>query len=358
MELFKLCILILTSFGFVFFAIPTLIKIATNGRFMDYPDEMRKVHVNEVPILGGVAIYFGFLFTCILFLKMTALEKGNFLLASSMVIFAMGIRDDLIGLSAYKKIALQLIASFLVVYFANVRLTSLYGLFGVYDLPEIPSILFSMFTIIVITNSINLIDGIDGLAAGIGIVVSVSLGVVFYMMSETGWCRISFAVAGSLLGFLHFNLPPARIFMGDTGAYFVGFILSVLVLQFIELNKFDSIFNEYPFVKSAPAVAIGFLFIPLFDTLRVFVIRVLKGLSPLYADRNHFHHLLLDMGFSHGKTSLILVSINLLFIVLCLCFQNIGSINMMLCLLAIAIILHLLMKRMREKIDRKKAESI
>lgn len=340
MELFKLTLLVFTSFGFVWFAIPTLIKIAENGNLFDKPDHGRKVHTHNIPNIGGVAIFLGFLFACILFLKATAIEYGNFLLGASMIIFSMGIRDDMLGLNAYVKIGLQLLAAFLVVFFADVRIDSLYGLFGIELLPIYISIPFSIFTIIVITNSINLIDGIDGLASNIGIVISFAFGVMFFEMNALGWSRVAFALCGALLGFIRFNFSPAKIFMGDTGAYIVGFILAILTIQFIELNRFDTVNNPNPFVKSSPAVGIGFLFIPLFDTLRAFIIRIANGKSPFFADRQHVHHFLLDRHWSHQQISIFLPSLSLLFIILCLSFQTIGSFYMISSLVLIGIIAH------------------
>ncbi len=344
MELFKLVLLLVTSFSFVWFTTPTLIKVAINGSFFDKPDHIRKVHRSSIPNIGGVAIFFGFLFACILFIKTTSIEFSNFFLASCMIIFAMGIRDDLLGLNANFKIALQLIAAFLVVYFANVRMESLYGLFGVFELSMFISIPFSIFTIIVITNSINLIDGIDGLATSMGIVISACFAITFYLMNELGWCRISIALCGSLLGFIKFNYYPAKIFMGDTGAYIIGFILSILCIQFIELNRFDALTNADPFIKSSPAVGIGFLFIPLFDTLRVFIIRILEGKSPFYADRQHLHHFLLDRGWSHARISLFIPALSLFFIVLCFLLQDIGSFSLIFSLIVIGVSGHFFMR--------------
>jgi UDP-GlcNAc:undecaprenyl-phosphate GlcNAc-1-phosphate transferase len=349
MELLKLFLLICTSFGFVWFAIPTLIKVAHNGNFFDKPDHVRKVHVSSIPNLGGVAIFLGFLFSCVFFLKATAIEYGNFLLGASMIIFSMGIRDDMLGLNAYVKIALQLVASFLVVYFANVRIDSLYGLFGIELLPVYVSIPFSIFTIIVITNSFNLIDGIDGLAANMGIIICAVYGIMFYDMQQLGWSRIAFALCGSLLGFIRFNFSPAKIFMGDTGAYIVGFILAILTIQFIELNRFDSVTNPTPYIKSSPAVGIGFLFIPLFDTLRAFTIRIMNGKSPFFADRQHIHHFLLDRGWTHKQISLFLPSLSLFFIILCLLLQDIGSFAMITALLFLGIAFHFTMQYFKAK---------
>jgi|688.fasta_scaffold188351_2 UDP-N-acetylmuramyl pentapeptide phosphotransferase/UDP-N-acetylglucosamine-1-phosphate transferase len=344
MEPFKLILLVLSTFSFVWFAIPTLIQAAHNGRFFDKPDHERKVHLADIPNLGGVAIFFGFLFGCILFLKAIALEYSNFLLGASMIVFAMGIRDDLMGLNAYVKIFIQLIAAFLVVYFGGVRIDTLFGLFGVQDLPILISIPFSIFIIIVITNAINLIDGIDGLATLIGIVITAAFGIVFLQMNQLGWSRISFALCGALLGFIRYNFSPAKIFMGDTGAYIIGFILAILTIQFMELNRFDTITNNDPFIKSSPAVGIGFMFVPLFDTLRVFMIRISQGKSPFFADRRHMHHFLLDRGWNHRQTSLFLAGMSVFFIFFSLALQNIGSFYLIGILIVIGIAIHFFME--------------
>jgi UDP-N-acetylmuramyl pentapeptide phosphotransferase/UDP-N-acetylglucosamine-1-phosphate transferase len=340
MELFKLILLLSVSSAFVAFAIPTLIKIADKGKFFDMPDDVRKVHTTEIPNLGGIAIYLGFLFACLIFLKATAIEYSNFLLGGTMIIFALGVRDDLVGLNAYKKMVLQLLAATLVVVFGEVRITSFYGLFGVTDLHLWFSLPFSIFVVLVITNAINLIDGIDGLAASIGIIIALGLGIIFYDMNQTGWSRIAFALTGTLVGFLFYNFHPAKIFMGDTGAYLIGFILSILIIQFIELNKFDSDFNPVPYIKSSPAVGIGFMFIPLFDTLRAFMLRIRQGKSPFYADRQHLHHFLLDLGWSHAKISIGMACINVIIMGLCLLLQDIGSFWLITSLGIMGVVLH------------------
>ncbi len=340
MELTKLLLLLASTFSFAWFALPTLIKISTDGNFFDKPDHIRKVHTTDKPNIGGIAIFLSFLFGCILFLKATAIEYSNFLLGASMIIFSMGVRDDFMGLNAYKKMILQVLAASLVVVFAEVRITSFYGLFGVFELSYWVSIPFSVFVIIVITNAFNLIDGIDALAASIGIVITLAFGVLFFDMQQLGWARIAIALCGALLGFLPYNKEPSKIFMGDTGAYIIGFIIAILTIQFIELNKFDNFLNPEPFIKSSPAVGIGFLFVPLFDTLRAFILRISQGKSPLFADRQHIHHFLLDRGWSHTKIALFMSGMSLFFIGLCLALQGIGSFYLITLLVAVGLILH------------------
>ncbi len=336
MELFKIALIVCTAFTFVYFSIPTLIRIAESGNFTDSPDQDRKKHTRQVPLLGGIAIFSGFLFACILFLKITTLADSNFLLAASLILFVLGIRDDLIGLSAIKKILAQLIAAAIVVILADVRMSSFYGLFGIFDIPYFVSIPFSIFTILVITNAFNLIDGIDGLAAGMGIFVCLFFGTTFFLMQEQGWSRISFALTGAIAGFLFFNWSPAKIFMGDTGAYVIGFIIAVLSIQFIELNKFDGL--NIPFIRSVPAVCISVLYYPLLDTLRAFVIRASLKHSPMYADRNHIHYALADKNWSHKQiTSFILITNSIIALAFLLLAQNgIGSTELLIALFVLS----------------------
>lgn len=349
MELTKLLLLLASTFGFAWFALPTLIKISTAGNFFDKPDHIRKVHEVAKPNIGGIAIFLSFLFGCILFLKATAIEYSNFLLGATMIIFSMGVRDDFVGLNAYKKMALQVIAAVLVVVFAEVRISSFYGLFGVFELSYWVSVPFSVFVMIVVTNAFNLIDGIDGLAACIGIVITLTFGILFYEMNQPGWSRIALALCGALLGFIPYNFEPSKIFMGDTGAYIIGFIIAILTIQFIEFNKFASITNPDPFIKSSPAVGIGFLFVPLFDTLRAFILRISQGKSPLFADRQHIHHFLLDRGWSHARIALFMAGASLFFIGMCLVLQNIGSFYLISLMVLVGICLHLFITFSRKK---------
>ena len=172
-------------------------------------------------------------------------------------------------------------------------------------------------------------------------------------MNQLGWSRISFALCGALLGFIRYNFSPAKIFMGDTGAYIIGFILAILTIQFMELNRFETISNSNPFIKSSPAVGIGFMFVPLFDTLRVFIIRISQGKSPFFADRRHMHHFLLDRGWNHRQISLFLAGMSVFFIFFSLALQNIGSFNLIGTLILIGVAIHFFMeifKKRNEKI--------
>lgn len=321
--------------GIAWFAIPPIIRVARIKKLYDEPIELRKIHKRRIPSLGGIAIFSSFLMTCGLF-STTQLPYANYLLSGGVIIFTIGLKDDLVGMDPYKKFAAQILAALIIAYLADIRITSFYGLFGIYEIPDLLSyavtILFIVFTI----NAFNLIDGIDGLAGGIGTVVCATFGLVFYQMGNMGFALVALTLVGALLGFLRFNISRARIFMGDSGSYTTGFVIAILSILFVELNKFDPSTNPFPFVKSVPAVAMGVLIIPLFDTIRVFVIRLARGGSPFVADRNHVHHRLIDVGLSHTQATGLLTGINVLFVILAFQLQELGSLPLMIVLLALA----------------------
>lgn len=313
------------------FAIPPIIKVANEKHLFDEPGDDRKIHTARTPNLGGIGIFAGFVFTCSLFVQNSLLPYYNYILATAIILFVIGLKDDLIGVDPMKKFIAQVISGIILTVFADIRITSFYGILGVNEIPYFISIILSIFTIIFITNAFNLIDGIDGLAGAIGVIVTFSYGMIFCVLHEFGLALLAFSLLGALMGFLIFNASPARIFMGDTGSLLLGMIVSVLTISFIELVNKNT--NEYSqFFNSAPAIAVGIIIIPLFDTLRVFTLRIIKSTSPFKADRNHLHHRLIDLKYSHNQVVIILSMVNIIFILLALTFQGIGN-QWLLCLL-------------------------
>lgn len=329
-----------TAFALTYVAIPAIINIAEKKHLFDEPDE-RKSHATSVPTLGGIAIFAGVIFSIILWTPFDVFGDLQYILCAFIIIFLIGAKDDIDPISPYKKLAGQILASFLLVFKANIKLTSLYGILGVYAIPEIPSILLSMFTILVIINAFNLIDGINGLSGSVATLIFATLGTWFLVIDRIELAILAFASAGSVIAFLRYNVTPAKIFMGDTGALLLGLVCSILAIKFIELHRG---LNGSPYAfKAAPAVAIGILILPLFDTLRVFVVRILRGKSPLYPDRSHIHHLLIDSGLTHMQATGMLILVNLLFIFIAVRFQGIGTLNLLLLIFGIAIVLSTLL---------------
>lgn len=320
------------SFVISFLAIPVVLKVAEKKRLYDIPDE-RKVHTHSVASLGGVGIFCGFLLSTLLSIQGYLNPEFQYFFAAAFVIFFLGLKDDLVVLSASKKFIGQMVAASIIIHLGNIRLDSMYGLFGFQEVPEAFSLAMSYFTIIVIINSFNLIDGIDGLAASLGILTTVVFGAYFFATGYQAYAMMAFALAGSLAAFLIFNHHPAKIFMGDSGSLMIGLISSVLVIKFINVATDPAV--TIP-LDAAVTIGISILILPLLDTFRVFSIRIIQGKSPFTPDRNHIHHLLLRRGLSHSAVTVICVSANILFIIVAYTLRSIGPTYLLLVLLAMA----------------------
>jgi len=305
---------LLTSFIVTYLAIPKIIHFSKLSRLFAFAGG-RNSHQGEIPIFGGVSIFAGLLFSLVFWAE---LEEIQFILVSLIIVFFIGILDDLLSLSPFRKLVGQISSILVLIYLAELKIDGMHNLFGVQTLPPWISVLFTIFVVVVITNAYNLIDGIDGLAGGLGAIASLFFGVIFLLSYESlmqhgyteesievgQYAIISFTLLGSLLAFLRYNFNPAKIFMGDTGSLVIGLILSILSIKLI--NNGINIPNIEHSTERGPFIAIALLAIPLYDTFRVFFIRILSGYHPLHPDRNHIHHALLDLGFGHKKSTLTL----------------------------------------------------
>ena len=303
------------SFLVALFAVPSIIYVAHLKNILDKPN-MRTVHESLTPRLGGLAVFAGFMSALTIF---GTLSNGiQQLLAGCIILFFIGLKDDLVTISAFKKFIVQLLATGIVMVIADIRITNFQGILGIHELPIGISYAFTFLVIVGITNAINLIDGLDGLAGTIVLIIAFTFGWCFYRYGGAGnenYAFVAVCLIGGILGFLRYNFHKATIFMGDTGSLVCGFIVSILTIQFIEMQP----------VSSAPSVAIGILFVPLFDTIRVFLIRAMKGISPFTPDKNHIHHRILAMGFQQISTVLILALINVGVIMFVFRFAELGN---------------------------------
>lgn len=215
----------------------------------------------------------------------------------------------------------QLIAAFLLSFQGDFQLNSLHGFLGVQELHPAIATVFTYLTLLVVINAFNLIDGVDGLAGMLGLVSTLFFGIVFALENQTAFAILSFAMSGSLIAFLMYNISPSRIFMGDTGSLLLGLVNAVLVIKFINLESGAGNILHF---SAAPAVGFAVLFIPLMDTLRVTLIRIYKRKSPFDPDVNHIHHLLLKRGMSHIQITGILTIVALLSIAVAIILQPMG----------------------------------
>jgi UDP-GlcNAc:undecaprenyl-phosphate/decaprenyl-phosphate GlcNAc-1-phosphate transferase len=286
-------------------SIPVIINICNLKGLMVDPIK-RSSHETPTPTFGGVAIFAG---TLIGYMMWNFFDEGFLLhkvFLGLMVLFFLGIKDDMFALAPFKKLASEVFVAVLVVVGSDLRITSFFGIFGVHELPYLISILFTIFLFVALINSFNLIDGIDGLSGGIGMIASGGFGLWFAMNDQWSLACLGLSLSASLVGFLRYNFSPTnKIFMGDTGSLIVGYIISVLAIQFVQFNVYNQ--NPNSVYKNAPVIAIVLLSVPIFDTLRVFGLRILKGKSPFTADRLHLHHLMVDNGLSHIATSIIMI---------------------------------------------------
>lgn len=322
------------SFIITFFSIPVIIQVARQKKMFDEPDE-RKVHKMVIPTLGGLGIFAGFILATLLGVPLSSPELQYFV-AAAIVIFFLGIKDDILVLSPAKKFIGQLVAAGIVIKFGGVQITSMHGFLGIGHLPQLASIVFTLFTIIVITNSFNLIDGVDGLAGSLGLLTSIVFGSYFLYIDQLMYAVMAFSLAGSLIGFLIYNFSPAKIFMGDTGSLLIGLVNSILVIKFINIAGLPT--TKLAF-EAAPAIGFCILIVPLFDTLRVFSHRILDRRSPFSPDRTHVHHFLLEIGFNHKMITMLCVGTNIGFIALAVMLNNLGTNTAIAVILGVAMVL-------------------
>lgn len=299
-----------------YLTIPKIIGLVEYKKLMDEPNK-RSSHIKRTPTLGGVSFFYTLIFALFFLKTLCEHDEAIYVIPGLTILFIIGLKDDLVVLSPYTKLIAQVIAITFIISNESFTIHSLNGFLGIEDVPIYIYYFMAGFIMLTIINAYNLIDGIDGLAAIVGIVILIIYATIFYMTKEYFFLLISLTLNGCLIAFLKFNFSTSeKIFMGDTGSLIVGFIISILTLKFLALSpeKYDSL----PFLlENIPLIAISILIVPLFDTARVFTIRIANKKSPFSADRNHTHHILIDyFKISHRKASLIIGGFNLIFVYL------------------------------------------
>lgn len=307
------------SLFLVYITIPAIVRLSKEKRLFDIPNE-RKVNTSVVPNLGGVALFIGISLGLLLSIGNIAFAELRYILVALIIMFFTGIKDDILLISPKKKFILQVLSACALVVLGDIRFTSLHGFFGITQISDISSYLFSMFVIVAIINSINLIDGIDGLASGLGLLTTLVFGVSFFTNGHYEYALLCSATVGGLIPFFIFNVfgKANKIFMGDTGSLILGLLFSIFVVKYNEFAIADpNYIGSY-----APALSFSIVFVPMFDMVRVFFLRLKNKKSPFVADKNHIHHKFIRLGYSHLKSTLIIVAYNIFTIVLVFCFKN------------------------------------
>ena len=293
----------IVSFAFTFATTPLVRRFAFKIGAIDIPKDNRRMHKKPTPRIGGLAIIFGFTVATLCFAQPSRQLYGT--LAGAAIIAVIGVIDDCKNLPAKLKFVIQIIAALVVVFAGDIKIDVFTNPNFLSDnpywvLPEWLSVTLTVIWIVFITNAVNFIDGLDGLAAGVSAIMSISLVFISIRVGEYSIAILGIALMGSCFGFLPFNFNPAKIFMGDTGSTFLGFMLATLSIQ--------GVFKSYAVISFAvPLLILG---LPLFDALFAMIRRILRGQSPMTADRGHLHHRLVDMGFSQKQTVFILYAIS------------------------------------------------
>lgn len=304
--MYKYIIPFLAAFILTFIQMPFTIKIAKKKGFLDVPKDERRVHKKPIPVGGGIAMVISVSILMVYFLP---INKNLILtLIASLIIAISGLYDDKEGLSPKLKFIFQILAAVILI-IGGMKIEFFTNPFDSHDallILNILSIPVTIFWVCGITNTINLIDGLDGLASGVSMICAISMFFITYKMGRYDVSLICALVAGACLGFLPFNFNPAKIFMGDTGALYLGFMLSYISISgFLKQAAILMIF--------VPVLILG---VPVFDTAFAMVRRKLSGKSMVEADKGHLHHRLLKMGLNQRQTVVILYSISAIFGVL------------------------------------------
>ena len=332
------------AFLISFAGTPMVISLAHKINAIDVPKDARRVHKKPTPLIGGLAIFYGFIVSVLCFGTLDREMAG--ILIGCVIIVTVGIIDDMSDMKAIVKLLFQILAASVVVY-SGVRIehfaNPFYGWFGP---PYIVlnfwvSVAITVFWIVGVCNAVNLIDGLDGLAVGVSSIASMSLLTLTLISNNPNVAILTAAVAGAGFGFLPYNFNPAKIFMGDTGALFLGFILACISVQgFLKMSAIISF--------AIPFLILG---LPIFDTMYAIVRRVLTGRSPMSPDRGHLHHRLLDMGFSQKQTVAILYTMTAALCLTAVVISIKGYMRGMLLILAVLLIILVSLRLMRELSD-------
>jgi UDP-N-acetylmuramyl pentapeptide phosphotransferase/UDP-N-acetylglucosamine-1-phosphate transferase len=312
----------ITSFLVTFLILPILIKYSLKKNLVVVPGR-RKLHKKTTPSLGGVAIFLGFLIAALMWIDFNDWLTVRYLIASLLIIFFLGIRDDLVPFNAWRKMIGQA-AAIVGLLFSEIKITSLYGLFGVYEIPLMVSFILTALFIIIVTNAYNLIDGLDGLAGTIGIIAMSAFGIWFHIATQPVYSLLCFSMAGGMLAFLIFNWEPAEIFMGDTGAMVGGMLLSILTIHFMNSNESLPDGHLVKFSSTVGAAAC-FIIVPICDTVRIIILRIARGQSPITPDKSHIHHGLIRLGLTHARASILLGALSITFILASYFFRSLGN---------------------------------
>lgn len=310
-------IALVTSLLAVLWIHPKVVLIALKKKITDNPNK-RKLQKVPVPVLGGCVVFFGLMLGCgVVSLSCMSVDSFVFFTLISVMLYT-GMMDDVLGLSPGIRFLIEALVSLALIYYAGYCINDFHGLWGIGAIPAWIAVPLTVVTIVGIINAINLIDGVDGLSSGYCIMSSTVFGIYFLNTGHTEAAVIAAACTGALIPFFIFNVfgHKLKMFIGDGGTLLMGMVLSIFVVTVLDKhNSFNISVDASGRVFGVVPFTLAVMAIPVFDTIRVMTMRVLKGKSPFRPDKTHLHHLFIELGFSHFQTTMCELLLNALIII-------------------------------------------
>ena len=351
-DLYK--ILVFTIFfwgGFVltYYLTPVVIQVVKVKRLFEKLSE-RSSHSVHVPSFGGVTFFVVFVLAISIAEQFFMAGRAIYLAPAATIMFVIGLKDDLTGISPFNKIIAQVIATTLLFLSTDFQITNLHGFIGLYEASPLLVVPLSYAVVIFFINAFNLIDGIDGLASSVGAFYFTAFGFIFYSLNDWAFLSVSICMVGMFIAFLRYNLSTdKKIFMGDTGSLFIGFILVAFVIHLMSSDYSNKLYIQN---ANFGVFLIALLFVPVLDSIRVFVARAAEGRSPFSPDRNHIHHILMDsFALSHRQTTFRILMINIvvscLFWAVCYYLPHLWAV---LTLFAFSVLFSLYLRNLRQQL--------
>lgn len=332
------------------YAIHVSIRISRAKKLYPFSDE-RNTDLTSIPVFGGLGLFVTIVSVSLTFINGCRLNVGGItnsltsipsIIAGLTAIFFIGVKIDLLDNSHYKKVIGEFLALIILIVIGDVRLISLQGMFNIEELSYSGSILLSLFAGIIIINAFNLIDGIDGLAALLTLLGCIIFGTYFGAIFEWEYSVLSFTIIGALIPFIYYNVfsRTNKIILGDTGSHLLGFAMTVLVFRFNQINSIPLIQHVF---MSSPSFSFAVVLLPVFDTMRVFILRwIYRGKYSFKSDRRHIHNIMLALGFTPMQSILILFSTNLAIIAFAYFFNFLGNSTLVCIMILVGIVLSIL----------------
>jgi UDP-N-acetylmuramyl pentapeptide phosphotransferase/UDP-N-acetylglucosamine-1-phosphate transferase len=342
-----------SSFMVMYFVTPVIIQVVKLKRLFEKMSD-RSSHSQHVPSFGGVTFFIILIISLSIAEQFFVTSRAMFLIPSCLVIFFTGLKDDMTGISPWNKIMMQVIATTMLFLSPDFQITNLHGFLGIHEIPHWICIPLAFLVVVFYINAYNLIDGIDGLASSLGALFFTFFAMTYYSLEDYMMMSVCLSMVGSFIAFLRYNLSTdKRIFLGDTGSLFIGFLVAAIVINILTKDYHKDLNMSY--ISNFPLLMISALFVPVFDSIRVFIIRIQNNRNPFRPDRTHIHHVILDyFKLSHRRASFYIVSTNALillimgFITEC-CNHTISLVALLVISTVFAVILHKLRMKLPNK---------